>query len=703
MIMGRPPHDSLSAGLHRRHSPRGCGPACAPRPEPRRFVPQQLLDRLHQHPLRSAPGADRPQATRLESGSKPSAATRQAVPPPDRGEETDAHASRRAHERCLRGSAPPCAVLRAISRKAADDFAETVYPAGSAFRRPARAPPSRQFSRSSLAPALCAYNPPHERPDDGLSRSRCRRSSAAPKRSIRAARSSRACADKSIHRYTYGDFAVRARRLARALLDLGIRPGDRVATLGWNHGPHLEAYFGIPLMGGVLHTLNLRLHPDELAYIVNHAEDRAVLVDETPAAAVGTGAAAASTCRSTIVVGATEAGARRLSRIRSAARAGRAGAGSRRTPTSATPPRCATRPARPATPKGVALLAPRARAAHARPLARSLHGHPRARHRAAGRADVPRQRVGHAVRRGDGRREAGDARPAPRSREPRRSVPARARHDRPAACRRSGWACCSTSTRTPASSTSRRIRAMYVGGSAVPQALIEAFEKRYGLTIFQAWGMTEMAPLGTVAHTARRRSTARRRGAVPATARSRGGRRRSSKSARATRTASSPWDGKTMGELEVRGPWIASAYYNRADCGDRFTDDGWFKTGDIVTIDERRDDPDPGSTKDLIKSGGEWISSVALECALMGHPAVAEAAVIPVTHPKWSERPLAAVVLKPGATATPAELRGVPRAAVSEVLAARRVRVHRRHPAHVGRKVQEKRAARAVQGLPAAE
>jgi len=88
------------------------------------------------------------------------------------------------------------------------------------------------------------------------------------------------CADKSLQRYTYGDFAVRARRLARALRDLGVKPGERVATLGWNHGPHLEAYFGIPLMGGVLHTLNLRLHPDELAFIVNDADDRVVLVDE---------------------------------------------------------------------------------------------------------------------------------------------------------------------------------------------------------------------------------------------------------------------------------------------------------------------------------------------------------------------------------------------------------------------------------------
>ena len=118
-----------------------------------------------------------------------------------------------------------------------------------------------------------------------------------------------------------------------------------------------------------------------------------------------------------------------------------------------------------------------------------------------------------------------------------------------------------------------------------------------------------------------------------------------------------PWDGRTMGELEVRGPWIARAYYNRPDSADRFTDDGWFRTGDIVTIDKDANIQVQDRTKDLIKSGGEWISSVALECALMGHPAVAEAAVIPVPHPKWDERPLAAVVLKPGQKASPEELR----------------------------------------------
>ena len=118
-----------------------------------------------------------------------------------------------------------------------------------------------------------------------------------------------------------------------------------------------------------------------------------------------------------------------------------------------------------------------------------------------------------------------------------------------------------------------------------------------------------------------------------------------------------PHDGQTMGELEVRGPWVAAAYHNRTDAADRFTDDGWFRTGDIVTIDDRSMVTIQDRAKDLIKSGGEWISSIALESTLMGHPAVAEAAVIPVASAKWSERPLAAVVLKTGASASPSELR----------------------------------------------
>jgi acyl-CoA synthetase (AMP-forming)/AMP-acid ligase II len=200
------------------------------------------------------------------------------------------------------------------------------------------------------------------------------------------------------------------------------------------------------------------------------------------------------------------------------------------------------------------------------------------------------------------------------------------------------------------------MRAMYVGGSAVPQAMIETFERSYGLKIYQAWGMTEMTPLGTVAKLPRQMEGCSETDYYRYRAKQ--GRPAPFVEIRAAGdNGFVPWDGRTMGELEVRGPWIASAYYNRSDSADRFTSDGWFKTGDIVTIDEDGTITIQDRSKDLIKSGGEWISSVALECALMGHPAVAEAAVFAIRDPKWSERPLATVVLKPGATASPAELR----------------------------------------------
>jgi fatty-acyl-CoA synthase len=196
---------------------------------------------------------------------------------------------------------------------------------------------------------------------------------------------------------------------------------------------------------------------------------------------------------------------------------------------------------------------------------------------------------------------------------------------------------------------------MVVGGSAIPQAMIEAFEKRHRLRVVHAWGMTEMTPLGTASHTPHDLTEAPDE--VKYRQRAKQGRPSPFVEIRARNEIGLiAWDGTTMGELEVRGPWVAAAYYNRDDCGDRFTDDGWFKTGDIVTIDERATVSIQDRSKDLIKSGGEWISSVALESALMGHPAVAEAAVIPVASLKWTERPLAVVVLKQGASTSPDDL-----------------------------------------------
>ena len=157
-----------------------------------------------------------------------------------------------------------------------------------------------------------------------------------------------------------------------------------------------------------------------------------------------------------------------------------------------------------------------------------------------------------------------------------------------------------------------------------------------------------------------------------------------------------PWDGEAMGELEVRGPWVAAGYYDTPEQADRWTDDGWFRTGDIVSIHPRGFIQIKDRSKDVIKSGGEWISSVELENALMAHPAVAEAAVIAVPDEKWGERPLAAVVLREGAIGDGRRAARVPRAEVREVVAARALRVRRRDPEDERRQVPQDRAARAV-------
>jgi fatty-acyl-CoA synthase len=195
---------------------------------------------------------------------------------------------------------------------------------------------------------------------------------------------------------------------------------------------------------------------------------------------------------------------------------------------------------------------------------------------------------------------------------------------------------------------------LVVGGSAVPQSMIEGYD-RHGLEILQAWGMTEMSPLGTACHVpvdleelpeAERTAYRARQGtAVPLV------------DIRARNDEGEiPWDDATMGELEVRGPCVASGYHG-GEGADKFTEDGWFQTGDVVTIDERGCIRVCDRSKDMIKSGGEWISSVDLENALMGHPAVAEAAVVAMPDERWGERPLAVVVLREGAQGDPEALR----------------------------------------------
>jgi fatty-acyl-CoA synthase len=202
-----------------------------------------------------------------------------------------------------------------------------------------------------------------------------------------------------------------------------------------------------------------------------------------------------------------------------------------------------------------------------------------------------------------------------------------------------------------------RLRGILCGGSAVPTALSEAYRAQVGLPITQGWGMTETHPVASLGLVAPRFAASDE--ATKAAQRARAGVPLFGVEARIVETGTTdelPWDDRATGELQVRGPWCAADYYN-PDTGVRLsTDDGWMRTGDVAAMDEYGNIRIADRTKDLIKSGGEWISSVDLENAIMSHPAVAEAAVVGIPHPKWDERPLACVVLRPGATATEEEI-----------------------------------------------
>ncbi|PYO45295.1 MAG: long-chain fatty acid--CoA ligase, partial [Candidatus Rokuibacteriota bacterium] len=200
------------------------------------------------------------------------------------------------------------------------------------------------------------------------------------------------------------------------------------------------------------------------------------------------------------------------------------------------------------------------------------------------------------------------------------------------------------------------IRCIPIGGSAAPRTLIEKFDKKYGAPMLHAWGMTEMSPLGTVCRLKSYMDALpdEERYAI----RAKQGYVAGGVDMRIVDDAGveQPWDGKSVGEIQVRGPWVIRSYYDNPESVDRFTADGWFRTGDVASVDPEGYVQITDRTKDLIKSGGEWISSIDVETMIMDHPKVLEAAVIAVPHPKWVERPLACVVPKPGMTLDPREI-----------------------------------------------
>jgi fatty-acyl-CoA synthase len=456
--------------------------------------------------------------------------------------------------------------------------------------------------------------------------------------------------DKTFHRYTYADFIGRAKRLASALQGLGYADGARVATLCWNHYQHLEIYFGVPSSGNVVHTLNLRLHPTELAYIVNHAGDRMLVVDDTLLPLYQAIKDHVS-FEHVVVIGEAPEGTVSYEELLAQGDPG------------FEPPDPDERDAAvmcytsgtTGQPKGV-LYSHRAIAVHS--LASTQGGSLGIQERDVVLPVVP---MFHANAWGfpftctlAGAKQVF---PGPHL-DPESLLDAfqQERVTVTGGVPTIWMGILQVLDAEPGKYDLSSVRSMIVGGSAAPRAMIEGFERRHGLHVTHAWGMTEMAPLGTVAELTGDledepedvRFAFRAKQGIPAPF----------VEIRARNDEGLvPWDGATMGELEVRGVWIASGYYADDSQADRWTEDGWFRTGDIVTIDGRGYIEIQDRTKDVIKSGGEWVSSVALENALMGHPAVAEAAVIAVPDEKWQERPLAVVVLKEGQEASPEELR----------------------------------------------
>jgi fatty-acyl-CoA synthase len=477
--------------------------------------------------------------------------------------------------------------------------------------------------------------------------------------------------DRSIARTTYAEMLDRTRRLAVALRTLGIRPGDRVATLAWASQAHLEAYLAIPAAGAVLHTLNLRLHHDDLAYIVNDAEDRALIVDESllPLYEQFRGR---TRIEHVIVIPSCDDGPDQSGpQHRTAGRSGDgtsesywnynqllAGADASqyeeadlREETAAA--MCYTSGTT-GRPKGV-LYSHRAVMLHC--VGQGLVDALGVAERDTVLPIVPMFHVNawgipfSATLFG-----ANQVFPGPYL-DPKSvlELMVKERVTLTAGVPTVWLGVLNELDQAPGANDLGVLRAIASGGSAAPVSLIRAYKERHNIDVIHAWGMTEMTPLGTLGNLPSCLKDA------PADEqfryRAMQGTPLPFVEIRAvTESGEAPWDGKTMGELEVRGPWVAAQYYNTSGPDHRFTPDGWFKTGDIVTITPGGCIELTDRAKDLVKSGGEWISSVALENALMGHPKVAEAAVVAVPHPKWDERPLAVVVLKPGQTATKHEL-----------------------------------------------
>jgi 3-(methylthio)propionyl---CoA ligase len=462
-----------------------------------------------------------------------------------------------------------------------------------------------------------------------------------------------------IHRYTYTDLAARAARLADSLTAMGVKPGERVATLAWNGYRHMEVYYGVGGMGSVVHTINPRLHPEQIAWIVNHAEDRYLAFDLTFAPIIEAVAPHCPNVRGWIAMcDRDRMPATKIPNLLCYEEVIAQGSDGFVWPelderdavalcyTSGTT----------GNPKGV-LYSHRSTVLHA--YAAAL---PDAMGCSARDVILPVVPMFHV-------NAWGIPYTAP-------LVGAKLVFPGPALDGKSLYELfeaerVSYSAGVPTvwlgllqhlSSNGLRFSTLsrtVIGGSACPPAMIKAFREQYGVDVIHAWGMTEMSPLGTLSRLQNKHM------AMPAEAQQ----AKLEKQGHVifgvdmkivdAEGQDLPWDGRTYGDLLVRGPWVLKEYF-RGDGGDPLRYDaegrGWFPTGDVATIDADGYMQITDRSKDVIKSGGEWISSIDLENLAVAHPAVAQAAVIGIAHPKWDERPLLIVAPRPGMKVTREEL-----------------------------------------------
>ncbi len=459
--------------------------------------------------------------------------------------------------------------------------------------------------------------------------------------------------DRSIARTNYGAIYKRARRLARALELAGLARGDRVATLMWNHSVHLETYFGVPVGGGVLHTLNLRLHPGELAFIVNHARDRYLIVDDVLLPIYESFRDQVHFERVFVVPFGGHATPREYESYEDFLDAAGDDFEYPALKENEAAAMCFTSGTTGKS-KGV-VYSHRALVLHsfAQGLADSFGiGH----HEVV----LPASSMFHANAWGIPYTATmvGSKLVFPGQHLDAESLLDLIENEKVTTA--TGVPTIWFNVLTALDNQPGRWKIDHpvqitCGGSAVPEALLRGMD-RHGFHVTHLWGMTETTPFATTAVV--KSTLARGSEEEKYKIRLKQGLPAPFVEVRVMQErGEAPCDGVTFGELEIRGPWIAASYFEAPETADRWTRDGWFKTGDIATIDAEGYVKIVDRSKDLIKSGGEWISSVDLENELMGHPAVREAAVIGVAHPKWQERPLAVVVVKDGAQVTPDDLR----------------------------------------------